>query len=71
MHVVGERLLAVDRDDGDALAVAPLELRVAVDPDLLELEPHLAGDLVQDPARGSAEVAAVGGKQRDPADGYG
>ena len=35
---VDELLLPVDLDDGDQLAVARLELRVAVDRDLLELE---------------------------------
>ena len=38
---VGERLLPVDLDDRDALAVRALELWIACDVDLLELEPDL------------------------------
>jgi hypothetical protein len=41
VHVVREGPLAVDLDDGDQLAVGRLELRVAVDGDLLELEREL------------------------------
>ena len=37
-HVVDERLLTVDLDDGDALPVACLELRVARDVDCPQLE---------------------------------
>jgi hypothetical protein len=41
LDVVDEGPLAVDLDDRKPLAVASLELRVAVDPDLLQLEREL------------------------------
>jgi hypothetical protein len=61
---VDERLHAVDLDHGDQLAVARLELRIAVDRDLLELEPQLvtqrddslASPLAEMTARGSVET---------------
>jgi len=56
VHVVGERPLAVDLDDGDQLAVGDLELRVAVDGDLLELEPKL---LAERPDLGQGTLAEV------------
>ena len=59
MHVVGERALAVDLDDGDQLAVARLQLGVAVDRDLLELEPELALKLSDRRPRALAEVAVA------------
>jgi hypothetical protein len=40
-HEVDERLLAVDLDDREQFAVPSLELGVAVDQDLLELEAEL------------------------------
>jgi hypothetical protein len=43
LDVVGADPLAVDLDDRDQLPVTPLELRVAVDRDLRELEAELAG----------------------------
>ena len=57
VHVVREDPLAVDLDDRDQLAVGGLELWVAVDRDLLELELELLAkrpDLCQ---RTLAEVA--------------
>ena len=41
MHEVGERLFAVDRDDGDPLPVGPLELGISVDRHLDEAEGNL------------------------------
>ncbi len=66
-----ERLLAADLDDGDALAVAPLEFRIARYLDLLELEGHLRADAVEHPASAVAEVAALGGVQTDGRGRYG
>ena len=68
---VRERLLAVDRDDRDALAVSPLELGVAPDVHLLELERQLARDVVEDAACGRAEVAPLRRVERDAARRYG
>ena len=57
---VRERALAVDLDDGQPLAVPRLQLGVAADVDLLELEAELlSGRLDDTPGRG-AEVAALG-----------
>jgi hypothetical protein len=41
LHVVGTDALAVELDDRDQLAVARLQLRVAVDGDVPRLEPEL------------------------------
>ena len=41
LHEVDERLLAVDLDDREQLAVAGFEVRIAVDQNLLELEAEL------------------------------
>ena len=57
VHVVGECPLAVHLDDGDQLAVRGLELRVAVDGDLLELEPELVMERPDLRQRTLAEVA--------------
>jgi hypothetical protein len=70
MDVVGEDALAVDLDDREPLAIRRLQLRVAADVDLLQLErmlrtngsEHLAGPL--------AEVAPRRGEERD-ANAYG
>jgi len=59
LHVVGADTLAVDLDDRDQLAVAGLELRVAVDRYLDQLEPQLLskpGQLCRGPL---AEMAAL------------
>jgi hypothetical protein len=58
VHEERERLLAVDRDDGKTLAVAPLKLGVPADVDLLELERDLRANLGEHPFRALAEVAA-------------
>jgi hypothetical protein len=58
LDVVDERLLAVDLDHREEVAVAPLELRVAGDVDLAQLEPELIAQLVQRRAGSVAQVAA-------------
>jgi hypothetical protein len=60
VDVVGEGSLAVDLDDRNPLAIAGLELRVAVDPDLRELEPELGAKRPDLPERALAEVAPLG-----------
>jgi len=65
VNVVGEDPLAVDLDDREPLAVAGLELRVARDVDLLELEAELGAELLELPARPVAEVAALCVVERD------
>ena len=60
VHVVGERLLAADLDDGQQLAIAGLEVGVAADVDLLVREAELLPQLRDDGPRALAEVAAVG-----------
>ena len=67
---VRERALAVDLHDRKPLAVAGLELRVAADVDLFELEPQLVPRRVDDPARGSAKVAPLGVEEGDAGYGY-
>jgi hypothetical protein len=64
VHVVGERPLAVDLDDGDQLAVGDLEFRVAVDGDLLELEPELLAERPDLGQRTLTEVAVGAVKDR-------
>jgi hypothetical protein len=56
-HVVDERPLAVDLDHGQPFAVASLELGVACDVDVAELEPPLAPNLLDNCASSIAEVA--------------
>jgi hypothetical protein len=53
---VGERLHAVDGDDWDALAVAPLQLLVPADIGLLQLKRNLRANLLEHAASGLAEV---------------
>ena len=60
MDVVRERLLAVDHNHGQTLAIAPLELGIASDVDLLELERDLGPHVVEHASRALAEVAALG-----------
>ena len=57
VQVVGEDQLAVDLDNGQPLAVARLEPRLAGDVDLLELEGLLAAELGQLRSRALAEMA--------------
>jgi hypothetical protein len=58
-HEVDERLLAVDLDDREQLAVPSLELGVAVDQDLLELEAELVLKRRDGLARTLTEVAPL------------
>ena len=64
VHVVREGPLAVDRDDGDQLAVGGLELGVAVDGDLLELELELLVEYAHLRERTLTEVAVGAVKDR-------
>jgi hypothetical protein len=66
VHEVGEGLLAVHEDDGNALAIAPLEVGVVGDVDLLELEWKLGSHLGEHPSRALAQVAAGCVEEGDP-----
>src|SRR6266699_6614682 len=66
LDVVGADALAVDLDDGDQLAVARLQLGVALDRDLDQLEPQLVTKLGELCLRPPAEVAALGLVEDDP-----
>jgi hypothetical protein len=57
VDVVREHALAVDLDNRQELPVPRLELRVAVDRDLLELECKLVAECTQVGERPLAEVA--------------
>jgi hypothetical protein len=65
---VDESALPVDLDHGQPLSVLRLELVVAADVDLLELEGQLGPDLLDDAAGLLAEVAALRVVQSDPTD---
>ena len=69
MHVVRETPPPVDLDDRDPLAVCRLELRIAVDRDLTQLEAELGLHLRDDAPGRLAEVAAGRGEEDDL--GYG
>ncbi len=61
----------VDLDDRKELAIVPLELGVARDVDLLELEGDVGGDPVEDAARALAEMTTLGRVENDAVDyGY-
>ena len=62
---VRERLLSVDRDDRDALAIPPLELRIGGDVHLAKLEGNVRADALEHCQRAVAEVAAFGAEERD------
>ena len=62
---VRERALAVDLDDRQQLAVSRLQLRVARDVDLVQLEPRVGLRGADDALRRCAEVAALGVVQDD------
>jgi hypothetical protein len=70
VNVVGEDALAFDLDDRQPLAVARLELGIAADVDLLELERVPRADVLEHLPRPLAEVTAGRGEERD-ANGYG
>ena len=57
IHEVDERLLPVDLDDRDQLPVTSLELGIAVDRDLLQLEAELVPQSEDGCPRPLAEVA--------------
>jgi hypothetical protein len=65
VHVIDEPPAAVDLDDRDPLAVRRLELGVAVDRHLPQLEAELVARSGEDPAGGLAEVAARCGEKDD------
>jgi hypothetical protein len=69
VDVVREQPLAVELDDGQELAVAGLEVGVAGDVDLDELELQLAPERDELLARPLAEVAALGAVETNA--GYG
>ena len=69
MHVVHEPPPSVDLDDGDPLAVRRLELLVAVDRHLPQLEAELVPRRADDTTRRLAEMAAGGRVENDL--GYG
>jgi hypothetical protein len=70
MDVVRENALALDLHDGQPLAVAGLELGVAADVDLLELERMPRTHGLEHAASTLAEVTAGRREERD-ANGYG
>jgi hypothetical protein len=70
VDVVGEGALAVDLDYRQPFTVGRLELRVAADVDLDQLEWMLGPNALEHGAGTVAEVATGGREQRD-ADGYG
>ena len=64
-HEVDERLLAVDLDDRQQLAVPGLELRIAVDQDLVQLEAELVPERGDSLPRALAQVTARGPVEAD------
>ena len=68
VDVVREQPFAVELDHRQPLAVALLQLGVAVDRDLLELEPELPAKRPQLRERPLAEVAPVGMEENNPTD---
>ena len=66
LDVVSADAHAVDLDDGDQLAVVRLQLGVAVDRNLNQLEPELVPKLIELGLRPLAEVAALGLEEDDP-----
>jgi hypothetical protein len=59
MNVVGKSLLTVDFDDRNQLPVPGLELRVASDIGLEQLEPELVSELAHLAQRTLTEVATL------------
>ena len=68
VHEVDELLLPVDLDDRNQLTEARLELRVAVDRDLFELEPDLVTGLDERRPCPLAEMAVRGVVEGDSRD---
>jgi hypothetical protein len=71
MDEVRERLLVSDDDDRDPLPVTSLELGLAGDVNLLELEGDVYPHPFDDPARALAKMAPVGAIQLDGRRAYG
>jgi len=69
VNVVDECALAVDLHDRQPFAVPRLQLRDPADVDLLEIEGHLASDLLENRTGTLAEVAALRVVQGDPSYG--
>jgi hypothetical protein len=69
VDVVGETAAAIDLDDRDPLPVRRLELGIAVDRDLPQLEAELVARSGDDATGGLAEMAARRGEEDDL--GYG
>jgi hypothetical protein len=67
IHVVDEGALAVDLDHGQPLAVPRLQLGVAADVDLSQLEAELVARLRDDRPGPLAEVTALRVVEDDPA----
>ena len=65
MDEVGEGLLPVHEDDGDPIAVALLELRVARDVPLLEVEVDFRSHALENEPGALAEMAAARPVDRD------
>ena len=65
MDVVDEASRSVDLDDGDPLAVLRLELGIAVDRDLPQLEAELVACCGDDAPGRRAQMAARGGEEGD------
>jgi len=59
IHVIDESALAVDLHDREPLAVARLQLGIAVDFDLLQFERHLLANQRQDLPCALAKVASL------------
>ena len=70
LDVVDEQPLPVELDDGQPLAVARLEIGVAVDRDLLDLEAELGAQLRELRPGPLAERAALRVIERDDVYGY-
>jgi hypothetical protein len=69
MDVVGEDPLAVDLDHGKPLAITCLELGIAADVDLDEVERPLRPHLLEDSASLVAEVAPLRSVEDNLCDG--
>ncbi len=69
VDVVGEEPLAVELDDRKPLAVARLQVGIAADVDLDQLERMLGANLLEHLASPLTEVAAGGSEERDPSYG--
>src|SRR5207302_7424386 len=71
LDVIDERADAVDLHDGDQLTIARLELLVAGDVDLAQVELELGAQLVELRPRALAEVAALRAIEDDVSPAYG